>query len=54
MEADLDKSEIMRPKSGELHGNRLLHSHYAGSISASPKKRKVCIHGHDENTSCII
>ena len=41
MEADLDKSEMLKPQAGELSGDRLLNSHYVNTSSATNRKKKV-------------
>ena len=40
METDLDKSEMVKPQTGELSGDRLLNTHYV-STGATNKRRKV-------------
>ena len=41
MEADLDKNEVLRPRSGELQGDRLLNNNYADKTQrAAPAKKK--------------
>ena len=43
MEADLDKNEVLRPRSGELQGDRLLNNNYADKTQrvAPAKKKRV-------------
>lgn len=41
MEADLDKDELLVPQQGELCGDRLLFSVYAGSSSPQHRKKRV-------------
>ncbi len=46
MEADLDKSEVVKPRSGELCGERLLHTYYVSTAPSGGRRRKVCFYKH--------
>ena len=43
MEPDLDKDELIKPKEGELSGDRLLYSLYSSGASPQQRKKRVCI-----------